>query len=322
MIISISVIVVIAVVAGVFVFLELSQMKMVEPVQAVAPEDETFETNSSPEPSADVTQMEPEDVVWPSYAVPELDKDIINILLIGQDRREGEGRQRSDTMIIVSYSKEFGTVKLISLMRDMYVQIPGYSDNRINATYQFGGMELLDQTIELNFGVHIDGNFEVDFDGFKEIVDVLGGVDITLSQTEAAYINDIWGYELKEGINHLDGAQALVYSRIRYVGNCDYERTERQRTVLTQVLNGIMRLDTASKLQLVDEILPYLTTDMSKQDIINTIMAILQNGVDGIKTYRIPEDGAYTAAWIRGMDVLVPDLDKNRTALDAYINES
>lgn len=321
LLILVCVVVTAALAAGGFVYWKLSQIKTLPPSQTVAPEDETFEKNNA-EPSAEVTTIKPEDVVWLSYAVPVLDKDVINILFIGQDRREGETRQRSDTMIIVSYSKQHGTVKLISLMRDMYVQIPGYSDNRINATYAFGGMELLNETIEVNFGVSIDGNFEVDFEGFTKIIDIIGGVDMTLTQEEADYMNKIWGYELSGGINRLNGEQTLVYSRIRNVGNYDYERTERQRAVLTQVLNETLRLNTAAQLRLLDELLPYLTTDMSKQDIVYYIMAIMQNGINGMNNYRIPEDGTYKSAKIRDMHVLVPDLEENRELLHSHIYES
>lgn len=90
------------------------------------------------------------------------DKEVINILLIGQDRREGQARQRSDSMILCSINKARKKIILTSIMRDLYVPIPGYSDNRINAAYQFGGMPLLDQVIEESLGVHVDGNVEVD----------------------------------------------------------------------------------------------------------------------------------------------------------------
>ena len=94
--------------------------------------------------------------------------NIKSILLIGQDKREGESRQRSDSMILATLDKDQGTVSLTSFMRDLYVAIPGYSTTRINAAYAYGGMDLLDQTLEENFGVKIDGNVEVDFSGGHE----------------------------------------------------------------------------------------------------------------------------------------------------------
>lgn len=168
------------------------------------------------------------------------DEEVSNILLIGQDRRKGEDRQRSDSIIICSVNKDKGEIILTSVMRDLYVPIPGYKDNRINAAYQFGGMELLDEVIEENLGVHIDGNVEVDFDGFMESLSVLGNLDIELNATEAKYLSahsdlsetDETGWTLKEGVNSMTPAQLLAYSRTRFIGNSDWERTERQRKVL------------------------------------------------------------------------------------------
>lgn len=114
--------------------------------------------------------------------------NIKSILLIGQDKREGESRQRSDSMILATLDKDQRTVSLTSFMRDLYVAIPGYSTTRINAAYAYGGMELLDATLEENFGVKIDENVEVDFEVFQVLVDKVGGIDLELTQAEADYI--------------------------------------------------------------------------------------------------------------------------------------
>ena len=170
------------------------------------------------------------------------DEDIQNILLIGQDRRSGQERQRSDSMIICSINKKTGKITLVSLMRDMYVKIPGYQSHRINTAYSLGGMELLDETIEENFGVHIDGNVEIDFEGFIKAMTKVGKLDIHLTQDEAEYINDTLGYgKLKGGMNSLDAKQVLMYARTRYVGDGDYERTERQRKVLTTAFDKLRK---------------------------------------------------------------------------------
>lgn len=150
--------------------------------------------------------------------------NIKSILLIGQDKREGESRQRSDSMILATLDKDQGTVSLTSFMRDLYVAIPGYSTTRINAAYAYGGMDLLDQTLEENFGVKIDGNVEVDFEVFQVLVDKVGGIDLELTQAEADYIcgrdqsvlypqplRSDWN--LQAGMNHLDGEQALIHAR-------------------------------------------------------------------------------------------------------------
>ena len=139
------------------------------------------------------------------------DEEVSNILLIGQDRRKGEDRQRSDSIIICGVNKDKGVIVPLTSVyaRDTpRADSPGYKDNRINAAYQFGGMELLDEVIEENLGVHIDGNVEVDFDGFMESLSVLGNLDIELNATEAKYLNshsdlsetDENGWTLKEGV--------------------------------------------------------------------------------------------------------------------------
>ena len=252
--------------------------------------------------------------------------NVKNVLLIGQDKREGEGRQRSDTMIVVTLNKTEKRISLTSFMRDLYVTIPGYTDNRINAAYQFDGMELLDETIEDNFGIHIDGNVEVDFDIFQILVDKVGGIDIELTQEEADYIcgrdqsvlypqplNSEW--DLQEGMNRLSGEQALIHVRNRSVGNSDYRRTERQREVLMAAFDKLKDTGIIDLIALIREALPMITTDISLSEMIGYAMDVLNIGADNLESYRIPADGTYSSAVIRGMQVLVPDLPRNRQYL-------
>lgn len=254
------------------------------------------------------------------------DEDIVNILLIGQDRREGEDRQRSDTMILATMNKRDKCISLTSFMRDLYVQIPGYQDNRINAAYTFGGMELLDETIETNFGIHIDGNVEVDFEVFQTLVDKVGGIDLELTQAEADYIcgrdqsvlypqpyNSEW--DLQEGVNHLNGEQALIHARNRSIGNSDYRRTERQRDVVMAAFDKLKDAGILTLGGLIKDVLPMVTTDISLDQMLGYAIDVLGIGADDLQSYRIPIDGAYNSATIRGMQVLVPDLEKNREYL-------
>lgn len=256
--------------------------------------------------------------------------NIKSILLIGQDKREGESRQRSDSMILATLDKEKGTISLTSFMRDLYVAIPGYSSTRINAAYAYGGMELLDETLEENFGVKIDGNVEVDFDVFQILVDKVGGIDLELSQAEADYIcgrdqsvlypqpfRTDW--DLQAGMNHLDGEQALIHARNRSVGNSDYRRTERQQDVLRAAFAKIKDLDVLDIAGLVKDVLPMVSTDLSLWDMTGYAMDIMNIGADEIASYRIPEDGAYTPQTIDGMQVLVPDLEQNREYLQQIL---
>ena len=256
--------------------------------------------------------------------------NIKSILLIGQDRREEQSRQRSDSMILATLDKDQGTISLTSFMRDLYVSIPGYSSTRINAAYAYGGMELLDETLEENFGVKIDGNVEVDFEVFKVLVDKVGGIDLELTQAEADYIcgrdqsvlypqplRTDWN--LQAGVNHLDGEQALIHARNRSIGNSDYRRTERQQEVLKAAFAKVKDLGILDIGGLVKDVLPLVTTDLSLWDMTGYALDVIGMSVDDISSYRIPEDGAYTPQTIDGMQVLVPDLAQNREYLQQVL---
>ena len=249
--------------------------------------------------------------------------EVINILLIGQDRRPGETRARSDSMILCTINREKKTIVLTSFMRDLYVQIPGYGNNRINASYAWGGMELLNKTLEQNFGVYIDGNVEVDFEQFSEIVDLLGGVPMELRADEAQYINIDTQSSLTEGFQQLNGKQALSYSRIRNLdADADFSRTNRQRKVLDALFRQVKDAGLVRLLGLLDEVLPMVTTDMGNGEILNyatKVFPVLSGS--SISSQRVPADGAYQGAMIDGMSVLVADMDKTRQMLVDTIGE-
>lgn len=296
--------------------------------EKIDPKEETFATDEdAANDNSNLPEVAPEDVKWPNMRKDIMkNKDIVNIMLIGQDRREGESRQRSDSMIMLTINKKKKSIQMTSFMRDLYVQIPGYSDNRMNAAYQFGGMELLDQVMETNFGIHIDGNVEVDFEGFLSCIDLVGGIDLNLSQSEADYIcgrsRDVLypqplreDWNLQEGMNHLNAEQALVHVRNRSIGHSDYERTNRQRAVLSAVFSKAKKSDLGTILELIDKAFPMLTTDISHGDIMGYALSGSKIGTNTVESYRIPQDGAYTPSVVRKMQVLVPDLEKCRTYL-------
>jgi len=260
--------------------------------------------------------IDPTDVTWSTEPVEVIEgEEMIHILLIGQDRRGGQGRQRSDAMILCSLDTRTKTLTMTSFLRDLYVQIPGYQDNRLNAAYALGGMELLNETLKLNFGVQVDGNIEVDFSQFEQIINMLGGVDIDLTSAEANHINVRIGSGLHSGVNHLNGAEALAYSRIRYIGT-DFGRTNRQRTVLSALLDKCRGLGITELHNLLEQVLPLITTDMSNGDIIDYALTCFPLISDiTIKTQYIPAEGTYQFASIRGMSVILPDLEANRKLL-------
>ena len=265
--------------------------------------------------------IDPTDVTWSTEPLEIMEEEYItNILLIGQDRRPGQGRQRSDAMILCSINTKTKTLTMTSFLRDLYVQIPGYQDNRLNAPYALGGMELLKETLRLNFGVRVDGCVEVDFSQFEKIVDLMGGVDITLTSAEAAYLNRE-GFNLKAGNNHMNGKAALAYSRIRYIGT-DFGRTNRQRTVLSALVEQSRDISLSKMHSLLEGILSLIATDMSNRQIIDLSMEIFPMLKSlNLKTQHIPAEGTYQFASIRGMSVIVADMEANRKLLMETIME-
>ena len=243
---------------------------------------------------------------------------IVNILLIGQDRRPGENRARSDSMILCTFNKETGKLVMTSFLRDLWVEIPGYGNNRLNAAYSAGGMGLLDKTLQHNFGIRVDGNIEVDFTQFSRIIDLLGGVELELRQDEANLINGECGSSLRAGLQTLNGNEALSYARIRRLdADSDLSRSNRQRKVLTSLVAKFKDSDMNTMLKLLDQVLPMVTTDMKQAEIIGLATEVFPMLMKlEMVSQRIPADGAYRFATISGMSVVEADMDAARDLLE------
>ena len=264
--------------------------------------------------------IQEEDINWGSSNIQiggEDTENIVNILLIGQDARPGWGRSRSDSMILCTFDKEKKTITMTSFLRDLYVQIPGYQNNRINTAYPAGGMELLNETLAQNFGVHVDANVEVDFSHFVDVIDLLGGVDLELRSDEANYINSNTKGSLVAGMQHLNGKQALYYSRIRYLdADADFSRTNRQRKVISALIEKFRDSKLTTLLGLLDDLLPMVTTDMTNKEMISLATELFPMLADcTVVSQRIPQDDTYHLAMIRGMSVIVADMDAQREFL-------
>lgn len=242
---------------------------------------------------------------------------LVNILLVGQDRREGEGRQRSDTMILVTFNKSQNTVTLTSFMRDQYVAIPGYRPNKLNAAYQWGGMKLLTETMRVNFGVQVDGIVEVDFGGFQKVIDLVGGVDIKLTEAEVEYFNTTYDWGVEVGVNHLTGSQALSYARLRSI-DTDYNRSARQRNVITALMNSCKRLSLTELLGLVDDVLPMISTNISNGQIISYVTDLFPMLTSAsMNNARIPVDGTFQYGIVQVREGLTAWFQYN---IDFYAN--
>ena len=261
----------------------------------------------------------------PSQPVENLQTEgIINIMLIGEDRRPGQGRQRSDSMILCSFNTKTHTLTMISFLRDTYIpQIPGYKAEKLNAAYAKGGVNMLDQTLAAYFGVHVDANIAVQFDGFKAIIDLLGGVDIELTQQEVNHLREnagIYGdsWNLKVGMNHLNGEQALAYSRIRKI-DMDAMRAQRQRKVLTAIINAYKSKPVGEMLSLASQILQMgvVQTDMTSGEVlsyVSTLFPMLATAT--INSQQIPAENTYTSMTVGSISATkVCDFEVNRKIL-------
>ncbi|MBE6933938.1 MAG: LytR family transcriptional regulator [Ruminococcaceae bacterium] len=244
---------------------------------------------------------------------------VVNILLIGDDRRPGEPRQRSDSMILCSFNKNSNSLTMISFLRDTYVSIPGYRYDKLNAAYaQKNGLALLNQTLASNFGVHVDANIMIDFEGFRAVVDMLGGVDIELTQKEANYLNKNNGWSLRAGMQHLDGAKALAYSRIRKI-DMDAMRAQRQRKVLTAIMNNYKNRNAYEMVTLASQILKagYIKTDMTASELSGYILTLFPMlATANVNNQQIPAAGTYEDMSVGSLgDCKVIDFDINRKIL-------
>lgn len=243
-------------------------------------------------------------------------EETLNILLIGQDTGSKRGA-RADTIILCTLNREKRTITLTSFLRDLYVTIPGHGKNRINAAHSFGGMELLDDTLYENFGVQVHGNVRVDFDHFEEIINLLGGVTVDLTKAEARFIRrHVPESKVTEGSQLLSGAEALAYARDRNDVDGDFSRTNRQRKLLRALVNQCKTLKLRQALSLLNDILPMVTTDISKTELLSYVVAMLPVlAKPEIKTLTIPVADGFRYDRISGMSVLVPDMKKNMQAL-------
>ncbi|MDD6174421.1 MAG: LCP family protein [Firmicutes bacterium] len=196
------------------------------------------------------------------------DPEIQNILLIGTDRG-GIG----DTSIIVSINHRTKKIHLTSLMRAMYVKIPDHQWFMFNHAYAWGGPRLVLQTIENNFRVHVDDYVVVNFNNFPKVVDLLGGLDLTLTAAEAAYLtNDSeCPGSFQAGSAHLNGKQVLSYVRMRKSSNndSDFNRTNRQRNVIQAMIGKATSMGLGQLNQLAVNLMPMINTSLSDGEILS-----------------------------------------------------
>ncbi|MEC1891824.1 LCP family protein [Cytobacillus firmus] len=242
-----------------------------------------------------------------------------NILILGSDAR-GEEKSRADTIMVAQYHPEKGTYKLISFMRDMYVDIPGHGQNRINSALAYGGPELLRQTLKENFDIDIKYYSIIDFEGFVHLIDEAfpRGVEIDVEKRMSANI----GVTLEPGLQRLDGEHLLGYVRFRQDAVGDFGRVERQQKVMKEVASQFTSLQTITKLpKLIGVVTPFVNTNMNTGDILYIGKDFLSKDNRDVETLRVPVDGTFENERINGAEVLGIDKEANKAAIHEFLSK-
>lgn len=263
------------------------------------------------------------------------DSEQINILLVGTDARKKDVSSRSDTMILLTIDYKNNQLKLTSFLRDSYVQIARQNlrKEKLNAAYFRGGIQMLVDTLELNFKVDIPYYAIVDFEIFEKVVDKLGGVDVEVTEKEADYINsrkrmtkeyiDFFPEKISAGLNHFTGGQALWYSRIRYLDS-DFMRTRRQRKVIEAIVKKASVQKPKELLATAQEIMPMIRTNIPSDDIMDLGLNALREKAYQfpIVQHSIPAEKTWSSKIISGVgDSLVLDFDENIKLLHSFLKE-
>ncbi len=295
---------------------ELSKEELLELLAETIPEGQEGELN--------------EYLVLPDgYTPPKT--DVFQLLLIGTDTYSTKSRGRSDVMMLAQLDPKNKTVKLVSFLRDMYVKIPGKGSTRMNAAYVYGGPDLLIKTLKENFGIEPDAYVSVNFSRMAKLIDAIGGVEIEVSSRERTQLNSILQYYnmkmgkrqnsgllKKSGLQNLTGDQALSFSRIRKIDS-DFNRTDRQRTVVEAAFRKIMTMSWDKIGDLVLDNLDNVVTNISAADAISLIPTALMAKDAAFSSMHIPIKDGYASKMISGMAVLVPNLGKNVDAMNAFL---
>ncbi|MCX8074611.1 MAG: LCP family protein [Clostridia bacterium] len=260
--------------------------------------------------------------------------DIVNVAFFGSDSRDINNFEagRSDSIMIASLNPKNKSIKLISIPRDTYVNVPGYGKTKINHAYAYGKEQLSIKTINSNFGLNISEYVTIDFSGLINIINEVGGVEVTITKDEMDVLNEYLkeSYKIsnktyipltKYGKVILNGEQALAHSRNRYVGN-DFTRASRQRVVLMALFNKISTMDKVKIFSLIDDILKEIKTNINVTEYMGLISSVITNINEykkNIISVQIPSTNYSSGNTISGVYYFVTDIDKAKEDFITYL---
>lgn len=256
-----------------------------------------------------------------------LSGEVINIAVFGVDSRTDDVSGRSDAMMIVSVDMKHDKIKAVSLMRDSLVDIEGYGWYKLNGAYARGGVELAIKTINQNFDMNITDYVALNFNQLAGIVDALDGVEVEITEAErrnankyikemADEVGEKAGLIKESGTVTLYGYQAVAYARIRYVGNADFQRTERQREVMEKLMNKALDTNPIKYPTLIKSLIPMVETSLSNDEIVRIAGSVLLRGRPTFEQGRFPLDGSYKT---NASYAMVYDLDAAAEKLHRFI---
>ena len=261
----------------------------------------TDEYTRPPETEPEQTEGEATEAATVETTIPPMSADdIINILVVGQASRAGEEANMADTTMLISLNTYTKEVTVFSILRDSFVKLPDYKGHTCgrakftvcyNLGYQWGGgtagaMEMTNICLRDNFGIEVDYNVEVSFDGFIKMIDYLNGVELELTQAEADYLNKDTLYvkrHIEPGVQVLQGMEALSYARMRKAegdADSDIKRTSRQRYLVEALLKRFQGMSLSELNEWLDILLPMVTTTMKPADVTKLAAKVLPMVVD------------------------------------------
>ena len=267
--------------------------------------------------------------VDPSYAAgqgiyfPDLEPirkaGVINVLFLGTDYRLTDGdRGRADSNMLCSLNTRTGEIRLVSFERGIGVPIPGRGSDLLTHAYRWGGPGLSQSILSQMFCLSIDGYVQVDFGSFADVIDAIGGVDVELTELEAKALNGeiptvVWAWgEMHEGMNHLSGHDALQYCRLRSIDS-DWNRQQRQRTVLEQVMKKCRGMSPAGLLKLANTVLPMIHTNLSKAEIASVLRTAPRLARGTVTQLQVPDPNGH-----EGTIRCVPEYEAKKIASFLY----